>query len=136
MSSKEFDQSPRVGPLPRVGPSDTPGPLGNDVDALEGEPGITVHVEGSVNKDKVEEVVRHTLKQNRSGKPSIPRESGIPRESAFHEDNISRSSLIMLVRIYEAQMAVLNALDPEAYYLLNQDHENGDFNSPPPRFVE
>lgn len=54
----------------------------------------------------------------------------------MHPDNFGPVSLILLMRIYDVQLALLADKNPALAKKLEQAHTNGDFLSPPPRMVE
>lgn len=56
-------------------------------------------------------------------------------DSAFHDQNVLPSILIMLSRLYDVQIALLGAVDSEAAMVLARGHEAGQIMAPPPSFA-
>lgn len=50
-------------------------------------------------------------------------------------DNMLPAILIMLMRLYDAQMALLGAASPEMASTLMEMHAKGDYFCPPPAFA-
>lgn len=57
-------------------------------------------------------------------------------KSAFDKENFNEVTLIMLMRVYDLQLALLSALDPEKAAALVEMHAQGQSFCPPPTFAE
>jgi hypothetical protein len=57
-------------------------------------------------------------------------------KSAFDPANFNEVTLIMLMRLYDLQLALLSVLNPEQAKYIVELHERGQSFAPPPAFVE
>lgn len=57
-------------------------------------------------------------------------------KSAFHPDNFSMVTTIMLMRLYDLQLALLSSVNPEQAKYIVELHERGQSFAPAPAFAE
>lgn len=55
--------------------------------------------------------------------------------SAFHPDNLEQVKLIMMMRLYDLQLALLSVYDAEKATALAAMHEEGHILCPAPAFI-
>lgn len=67
---------------------------------------------------------------------STTTEPDIVAKSAFDPANFNEVTLIMLMRVYDLQLALLSAIDADKASLLVEFHAKGQSFCPPPAFVE
>lgn len=60
----------------------------------------------------------------------------VTAKSAFDPANFNEVTLIMLMRVYDLQLALLSAIDADKASLLVEFHAKGQSFCPPPAFVE
>jgi hypothetical protein len=60
----------------------------------------------------------------------------IPAQSAFHEKNAWPVLLIMLMRLYDLNLALLSCVDEGKAQFITELHERGQVFAPPAAFVQ
>lgn len=60
----------------------------------------------------------------------------VESKSAFDKENFNEVTIIMLMRLYDLQLALLSSVNPDQAKYIVELHERGQSFAPPPAFVE
>lgn len=82
-----------------------------------------------------EDATMEDMERNQTGQQT-DEDIATEARSAFAPENFNQVTLIMLMRLYDLQLALLSSVNPEQAQYIVQLHECGQSFAPAPAFVE